>query len=454
MTTDITVCIPVYKAEAFVRDAIESVLAQTYDQFRLLISVDPAGDRSGEICREYETDPRVTVVENETRLGWVGNVNACLDRIDTPFFAFCFHDDAMEPIFLERLRAALIEAPNAVATFGAIQRIGTRDQIGQTVDVIGSPASRAAACIKGIFPAYGLKNLLRSGPVFQGLRLPSGSDEGYIADLPFALGYSLAGDFVAVPEIVYRKLHWADSVTTGWQKFDVERLARNETSLKLQMLRVIQGAQLDLKDRQHLVQLVLCPPRGYQMPSSSEDVLGLLESLEILSPTLLIAELLGSEPDSDCKFVDLNTQRAGHASNRVQLARNFKRASDVNTATHYTKQALRLDGESVAAHALMAQLTLTTPNLTKASPEFEQAHLHATKATELDHENPAAWVLLARVQIRLGRWSEAKASAEMALSLNPTNPGPARRLIARAEERSQPFTERMLRWMRPRRSAK
>lgn len=445
MTTDITVCIPVYKAEAFVRDAIESVLAQTYEQFRLLISVDPAGDRSGEICREYETDRRVTVMENETRLGWVGNVNACLDQVQTPFFAFCFHDDLLEPIHLERLRAALMEAPDAVAAFGAIQRFGNLDKIDRPVDEIGTPASRAAACINGNFPAYSLKNLMRSEPVFDGLRLPSTGDEGYVADLPFALGYSLAGNFVAVPDVVYRKSHRNDSVTSGWREFDVYRLAKNETNLKLQMLRVVQKAGLELKDRQDLVQLIL-HPRGTQKPSSSDDLLNLVDFFDIMSPTLLIAELLGQGPDSDCEFPDAEDQKIRHARNRFQLARNFRRVGDLKAARHYADQALRLDGNSPDVHALHARLALANARGTDRLSEINQAHIHAQKATELTSEDPSAWMLLARVHERLSDWTAVKNCVEKAMSLGVRKPERAEKLLARADInlRSNPI----VRWQR------
>ena len=432
MNPDVTVCIPVYKAEAFVRAAIESVLSQTYDRFTLLISVDPSEDRSAEICREYIGDPRVAVVENPTRLGWVGNVNACLDLVATPFFAVCFHDDALEPIFLERLRAALAASPNAVAAFGALQRFGTMDEIARPGDVVGTPAFRAKACMNGIFPAYGLKNLMRSDPVLRGLRLASIGDEGFVADLPFALAYSLAGDFVAVPDLVYRKMHHTGSVTAGWREFDVERLAQNLILLRLHLIRVVQAAGLELKDRQELVQLIL-NKQGSQKPSTTKDMHHLADALDLLSPTLLIAELLDPNPEPIYQFADLIGQRAEHAKSRLKLARNFKRIGGLKAARSYAEQALRLDDQAIEVHCLLARLGLNDNEIANNAAEIERAHDHARMATELDKENPVAWLLLARAQAKLEDWAAVKHSSEMALALGLPDSERANKLLARAQ---------------------
>jgi hypothetical protein len=102
----------------------------------------------------------------------MGNVNACLDRIDTPFFAFCLHDDALEPTFLELLRNALQNAPNAVVAHGGMLRFGTINAVVEPVHIGGTPMSRALGCLNNSFAASRIKNLMRSGPVQQGPRLP------------------------------------------------------------------------------------------------------------------------------------------------------------------------------------------------------------------------------------------------------------------------------------------
>jgi hypothetical protein len=401
VTPDVTICIPVYKSEAIVGNAIESVLAQTYERFKLFISVDPSGDRSAEVCRRYASDPRVTVVENQTRLGWVGNVNACLDRVDTPFFAICFHDDALEPIYIERLKPALEAAPNAVAAFGAMQRWGTVERLVQPENVVGAPASRARACLDGCFPAYGLKNLLRSDPVREGLRLPEIGAQGFVADLPFALAFSLAGDFVSVPDVVYRKRHSTDSVTAGWKEFDTAEVTEAQNLLRLHLLRVIQAGGLGLAERQELVGMVL-RPRGGDTRTTAEQLYHLADDLDALVPTLLIAELLGNDAVATGRFTDRVGQQAARARSSVRLAKNFLRLGEAHTARFYAEQALRLDSQSVAAHCLLARIFIDAENAATGGTNIEKARAHARKATELDPSNARAKRLLAEAERKPG----------------------------------------------------
>ena len=58
----ISVIVPVYKAEAYLHRCIDSILAQTFKDFELLLIDDGSPDRSGEICDEYaRKDCRVKV---------------------------------------------------------------------------------------------------------------------------------------------------------------------------------------------------------------------------------------------------------------------------------------------------------------------------------------------------------------------------------------------------------
>lgn len=434
MMKDVTVYMPVYKAEHFVRTAIESVLAQSYKGFHLLISVDPSEDRSAEICSAFSHDPRVTVSINPVRLGWVGNVNACLDRLDTPFFAFCFHDDALEPAFLERLRGALDATPKAVAAFGAMQRFGTINQMVQPVDVVGTPLSRAVACMKGNFPCFSLKNLMRSAPVQQGLRLPITGDQGFAADLAFALGYSLAGDFLAVPEVLYRKSHRADSVTAGWKDIDVQQLAQENNLLRLGMIRIVQSAGLSMGDRQELVQMILAWPQKYH-PPTTEDLNGLVDVADLLSPVFIIAALLDPDADLTKAFVIDQHQRTLAGARRLRLAEKFQNLGDMDAALHYAEQAVRLGADGLDAHILLARLALSRPEAQKTPALIERASFHAQRAVELNQASPVAWQLLARAQALSGNWLAVQQSAETALSLGISDPKHSESLLLRARNR-------------------
>ncbi len=64
----VTVVIPVYNREKYVGEAIDSILAQTFTHFELLVIDDGSTDRTQEIVQFY-SDPRIRLVGNETNEG-------------------------------------------------------------------------------------------------------------------------------------------------------------------------------------------------------------------------------------------------------------------------------------------------------------------------------------------------------------------------------------------------
>ena len=58
----VTICIPVYNGEKFIRDALDSALFQTYENFEILISDDSSTDATERICKEYSNkDTRIKI---------------------------------------------------------------------------------------------------------------------------------------------------------------------------------------------------------------------------------------------------------------------------------------------------------------------------------------------------------------------------------------------------------
>ena len=63
----VSIIMPVYNAEKYLGEAIESVLSQTYTEFELLLINDMSADNSKEICREYsKKDTRIIILENNS----------------------------------------------------------------------------------------------------------------------------------------------------------------------------------------------------------------------------------------------------------------------------------------------------------------------------------------------------------------------------------------------------
>lgn len=114
----VSVGLPVYNGEDYVAEAIESILAQTYRNFELLINDNASTDRTEAICTAYAAaDERVMYARNQTNLGAAANYNATIDRARGPYFKWIAHDDVCRPAFLERCVAVLETDPAAVAVY-------------------------------------------------------------------------------------------------------------------------------------------------------------------------------------------------------------------------------------------------------------------------------------------------------------------------------------------------
>lgn len=102
----VSVIIPVYNVAPFLREALDSVLGQTYKRLEILVVDDGSTDESGLICDEYREDPRVTVVHQENH-GLSHARNVGLDRMTGEFVCFLDSDDAYEPEFVELMLESL-----------------------------------------------------------------------------------------------------------------------------------------------------------------------------------------------------------------------------------------------------------------------------------------------------------------------------------------------------------
>lgn len=105
----VSVCIPLYNGGPYIREAIESVLAQTLTGWELVITDDGSTDGSSEIAASY-SDPRIRYVRNPERLGAEGNWNRCVNEGRGIYRKLLCHDDRLHPDCLAR-QVAVLENP-------------------------------------------------------------------------------------------------------------------------------------------------------------------------------------------------------------------------------------------------------------------------------------------------------------------------------------------------------
>jgi len=103
----ISVCIPVYNGDNYIRDSIESVLNQTEKKFELLVVDNCSTDQTLNIVAEYD-DPRIRVFVNKRNLGADANFNRCIELAKGEFIVLLSHDDVLIPTALEVFSKALV----------------------------------------------------------------------------------------------------------------------------------------------------------------------------------------------------------------------------------------------------------------------------------------------------------------------------------------------------------
>lgn len=90
----VSVIMGVHNGQQFLREAIDSVLAQTFCDFELLICDDGSTDTTSEILQEYvKRDPRVRVLTNQVNIGLAASLNRCIDQAKGTYLARMDADD-------------------------------------------------------------------------------------------------------------------------------------------------------------------------------------------------------------------------------------------------------------------------------------------------------------------------------------------------------------------------
>jgi len=110
----VSVIIPVYNVAPYLREALDSVINQTYQHLEILVIDDGSTDGSSQICDEYRFDPRIIVFHQENH-GLSNARNNGLDVATGEYIAFLDSDDAWHQSFIEDLLATIERTNSDIA---------------------------------------------------------------------------------------------------------------------------------------------------------------------------------------------------------------------------------------------------------------------------------------------------------------------------------------------------
>lgn len=134
MTPTVSVIMPVYNTAKYIEAAIDSVLAQTFTNFELLIIDDEGSDNSIDLCRAYD-DRRIRIISQRNR-GLAGARNTGIRNAAGEFIALLDSDDIWEPSKLEQHVAHLRSRPDVGVSYAASTMI---DDDGNFLRIVQRP---------------------------------------------------------------------------------------------------------------------------------------------------------------------------------------------------------------------------------------------------------------------------------------------------------------------------
>lgn len=112
----ITFAIPYYRGLDYLREAIESVRAQTVQDWELVVVDDCGPEPAAEVVSSL-MDRRIRYVRNETNLGLAGNWNECVRQAAAPLVTVLHGDDRLLPQYAERVLEAYAAHPEVATVF-------------------------------------------------------------------------------------------------------------------------------------------------------------------------------------------------------------------------------------------------------------------------------------------------------------------------------------------------
>jgi glycosyltransferase involved in cell wall biosynthesis len=126
----VSVLMPVFNGEAFLRQSVDSILAQTFRDFELIVVDDGSSDESYSLLAEYaQLDERVKLIRNDINIGIAGTLNNGLRECRGEYIARMDADDVSLPQRLEKQLAFMDRSPD-VGLCGALFRLcGAAEQV-------------------------------------------------------------------------------------------------------------------------------------------------------------------------------------------------------------------------------------------------------------------------------------------------------------------------------------
>jgi glycosyltransferase involved in cell wall biosynthesis len=249
----VSIGLPVFNGERFIHNALESLLAQDFEDFELIICDNASTDNTYKICQEYALrDSRIRLYRNDTNIGATKNFELVFQLSSAPYFMWAAHDDMWADQFIRLCIEKLEQHPDAVMCCTEILFVnqdGTHRASWSysNLDTQGMVVAKRVKALISLMGWYAIYGLLRREAV-EKLDL---TIDSYGCDVVWILQLLLQGDCLKVPEILfYYRLPDRPKTELEYQEINNPKKAGAITltprsDMAKQLLAVSLGADLD-----------------------------------------------------------------------------------------------------------------------------------------------------------------------------------------------------------------
>lgn len=202
----VSIGLPVFNGADYIKQAIDSILAQTYTDFELIISDNASTDKTQQICLDYtKRDKRIRYYRNKENIGAAANFNRVFLLSSGKYFKWAAHDDVLGPDFLLKCIEILEANPSVVLCHSKTGRINERGELTGEYDFDSKtnwakPHNRFGDLILFDNDAWvALFGLMRSDSLRKTQLLGSyeSADRNLLAEI------SLVGEIYSIPETLF-----------------------------------------------------------------------------------------------------------------------------------------------------------------------------------------------------------------------------------------------------------
>ena len=139
----VSIGLPVHNGENYLREALDSILIQDYQDFELIVSDNASSDHTPDIIQEYaKREERIRSYRFDRNVGAAANFNRVFELARGEYFKWAAHDDLILPTFINKAVTALDRDPAIALCFCGVQVI---DRDGRPTGMLFQPPDQAAA---------------------------------------------------------------------------------------------------------------------------------------------------------------------------------------------------------------------------------------------------------------------------------------------------------------------